>query len=384
MSNNSLSFTCDELLASARKMTGIDLYDEDAVAPLTVLLESYSRDSALHAAGAGAMQRYLLRLLSNRLRMQRDFAAHPEIADQVIAAPVFLWGMPRTGSTKMQKLLAASGDFNWLTFWQSHNPSLLSGQPSEPVQARISEADDFVRWFAAASPATQHTHPLQTHEAEEESFLLMQSLRTPCFMAFADVTGYLHWLATQDPGAQFAYLKDTLKYLQWQGLADVKKPWVLKSPLSYGMEKAVLGIFPDAKLVMTHREPSASIPSFCSTISSYYKPFSDADINYATKVGQLVWGLNLHLGFRKDHPAFAILDVVYRDLDRDVDSVMQKVYDFCGMPLRDASACAMRAWNEQHPKDGHGVHRYSLDDFGLTAQDLQTQFTAYIEMLEAL
>jgi hypothetical protein len=63
---------------------------------------------------------------------------------------------------------------------------------------------------------------------------------------------------------------------------------------------------------------------------------------------------------------------------------MQKVYDFCGMPLRDASARAMRAWNEQHPKDGHGVHRYSLDDFGLTAQDLQTQFTAYIEMLEAL
>ena len=380
MSQTRLSST-DALLAQASRITGIDLVDEDAVAPLTVLLDSYRRESGLHAAGAEMMQRYLLRLLANRLRMQRDFAMHPEIADQVIAAPLFLWGMPRTGSTKMQKLLAASGDLNWLPFWQSHNPSSLSGDPEESTRARIDDTEDFARWFAAASPDTQYTHPLRTHEPEEETFILMHSLRSPVFMAFADVTGYLHWLATQDMSAQFAYLRDTLKYLQWQGLADPAKPWVLKSPLSYGLEPAVLAVFPDAKLVMTHRQPSSAIPSFCSTIKSYYQAFSDQPINYATKNAQLVWALKAHLAFRKANPGFSILDVSYRQLDSDVDATMQRVYHFCGMPLSESAAEAMRRWDREHPKDGHGGHRYSLQDFGLAQQDIQEPFADYRELL---
>ncbi|MEJ2459066.1 MAG: hypothetical protein P8Y58_13385, partial [Novosphingobium sp.] len=122
-----LALTVDQLLAKARDITGIDIIDDDAVEPLTAMVKSLNEESKLHAAGARAMQHRLLRLLCNRLRMQRDFKAHPEIGQQVIQAPIVICGMGRTGSTKLQKLLANSGDVNWLPYWQVHNPSLISG-----------------------------------------------------------------------------------------------------------------------------------------------------------------------------------------------------------------------------------------------------------------
>jgi hypothetical protein len=349
--------SAETLLAGARAETGITLIDTAALEPLTVLLQSFNEESNLSAAGATAMQRYLLRLLGNRLRMQRDLQAHPEILEQNITAPLFLWGMPRTGSTKMQKLAAASGDFNWLSFWQSQNPASLTGEPNEDVAARIADTEAFAQWFAEAGPDTKFTHPLRTHEPEEETFILMHSLRTPVFMAFADVTGYLHWLAATDMSAQFFYLRDTLKYLQWQGLADPNKPWVLKSPLSYGLEPAVLAAFPDAHLAMTHRDPLEAMPSFLSTIKSYYKPFSDAPINYDTKLGQLIWGLNQHLAYRQANPGFAVLDIGYRELDADASLAMRRVYAHLGKPLTDSAAAAMRGWERDHPKHAQGGHR---------------------------
>lgn len=379
-----LSLDADTLLARAREVTGIDRIDDDAVAPLTVLLRSYRTESALHAQGATAFGDYLLRLLCNRLRMARDFAAHPEIAEQPIKAPVFVWGMPRTGSTKLQKLLAASGDFNWLSFWQSHNPSLLGGDRSASTQARIDDAEVFSQWFRAASPETQYTHPLNTHEPEEETFLLMHSLRTPVFMAFSDVSGYLQWLVSDDLGAQFRYLKQGLQYLQWQGLADPAKPWVLKSPLSYGMEPLVLATFPDAKLLMTHRHPSSSIPSFCSTIKSYYKPFSAAPIDYASKIGQLVWGLERHLDYRAAHPQVRILDIPYQEVIASVDHVTSRIYRFSGLERSDAALKAMSRWDADNPPDKAGAHRYGLADFGLSTEGIDAQFARYIPLLDAM
>ena len=372
------------LKAKAREITGIDVDDQEADAALTVLCNAYRHDSNLHASGTVAISNYLLRLLSNRLRMQRDFINHPEIAEEEITSPVFLWGMPRTGSTKAQKLLAASGDFNFLTFWESHNPALYTSDRGESPESRIRDTDEFAQWFREASPGTLHTHPLQTHEPEEETFILMHSLRTPCFIAFSDTTSYLQWLATQDMTAQFAYLKDTLKYLQWQGLASAAKPWLLKSPVSYGMESAVLSVFPDAKLVMTHRDPREVIPSFCSTIKSYYTPFTDAPINYETKIGQLVWALNLHLAARSAANKPEILDVNYAELVNSVEGVVEKIYAFAGLPLTPSSRSAIVDWNQRDLKNGKAAHKYLLKDFGVSEKMIAEQFADYDALLRHL
>jgi hypothetical protein len=129
-----LALSAEQMLAAARKTTGIDIVDSAALPRLKVLLDSLNTESKLHAAGAQGMQSKLLRILCNRLRMQRDFAQHPEIAQQKVTRPIFVLGMGRTGSTKTQKLLAASGDFNWLTYWRALNPSLRTGSRSESPQ----------------------------------------------------------------------------------------------------------------------------------------------------------------------------------------------------------------------------------------------------------
>ena len=120
----------------------------------------------------GVIEKKLLRLLCNRLRMQRDFAAHPEIADVEIKSPTFVYGQLRSGTTKVQKLLAASGDFLYLPFWWTFHPSLLTGERTESPQQRIDEASEYIRWFDAMSPAAKLGHRFQALKPEEESLIL--------------------------------------------------------------------------------------------------------------------------------------------------------------------------------------------------------------------
>ena len=302
--------SADHMLARAREMTGIDLIDEAAVEPLRRLHTSYNADAGLHEQGAIAIEKKLLRLLCNRLRMQRDFAQHPEIADIQIQRPTFVYGQLRSGTTKVQKLLAASGDFRYLPFWQTYNPSLFTGdrtESSQARQARIDEADAFIRWFDTMSPEAKLGHRFSTFEPEEESLLLEHCLASGVFIAFSTLTSYMEWFATQNPAMTVEYLRDMLKYLQWQ--SGENRPWVLKTPLWCGLEPFLLDVFPDARLIMTHRTPHQTLPSLFRLLDTLHIPFSDKKPEYETSKTGLVMGLEEHLKVRQSRPDMKILDI---------------------------------------------------------------------------
>lgn len=379
-----LSLDVDQLLARARELSGIDLVDEDAVEPLTVMVRSLNTESALHAPGAIAMEARLLRLLCNRLRMERDFAAHPEIAEQTIHAPIVICGMGRTGSTKLQKLLAASGDFNWLPYWQSHSPSLISGERSESPQQRIDETETWCRWFDEASPESKFGHLTETHEPDEESYLLEQSLRSPCFMGWSPVPSYLQWVFTHDIAAQFHYLKRGLQYLQWQGLQSPDRRWVLKCPLYFGLEPLLKLVFPDVCLVMTHRHPRETMPSTCRLIECFHQPFTAPQVDAQALVGGLAMQLGMHLQVREQHPDIRFLDVPFQQVVGDVPAVMRRIYDFSGEVLTPESLQRTLDWNAANPMHKQGAHKYSLTDYGLTEAMLDEQFAGYIKLITPL
>src|SRR5271170_6397830 len=163
-----IPMSVDSLLAKARVISGVDLIDTEVLEPLSILHRSLCEESDLHAAGSIAKENKLLRLLANRLRMRRDFERHPEIAAEKIENPLFIIGMARSGTTKTHKVLSMSGDFNWLPFWQTYNPALLSGSRSELPEARIADADAYCRWFDASSPETKLGHPFLALEPEED------------------------------------------------------------------------------------------------------------------------------------------------------------------------------------------------------------------------
>jgi len=370
-------------MSRSRELTGLNIVDSDAVKPLQVLCASLHDDADLHDVGVAGWERMLLRILGNRLRMQRDFAKHPEIAEQPIEAPIICIGMPRTGSTKTQKLLARSGDLNWLPLWKAYNPSSYTGLPGEDTQPRIENTDDYVHWMNTHSPDLKTGHEFSTHEPEEESCILEHSLRTPCFVGWGVITGYLKWLSAQSMAAQFEHLRDTLKYLQWQGLADPSKRWLLKSPLYYGMEQALLEVFPDACLVMSHRHPRTSIPSSIKLLEKFFMPYTNGKPDAGRAVMGSASSIKRH--FRNRHSmGLHILDIPYSELVKSPQAVIEKIYRLSGLALSDASLRRMMEWNDANPKNKLGRHVYSLQEYGYTEEQISELFAEYIDFLEKL
>lgn len=378
-----IALSVDALMARAREITGIDIVDHEIVEPLTILHRALCEEACLHAEGARAQQDKLLRLLGNRLRMQRDFVAHPEIADEKIEAPLFVVGMARSGTTKTQKVLSASGDFNFLPFWKAWNWALLSGAREESPDARIRQADDYCRWFDAMSPDTKTGHSFETHEPEEDTTLNEGSLRTVSFMGYAELPSYVQWIAPQSALPMFTFLRDSLKYLQWQGLASASKKWLLKAPIYYGIEPELLQVFPDAKLVMTHRSPLQTVPSSCRLIEVFHQPFDEARLQPQMLAGGFAMQMARHLANRAAPGGLPILDLHFDEVNRAMDAAIEKIYAFVGLPLSDAARERMQRWGVDNPIHKKGEFRYSLEAFGLDETQIRHDFVDYLAFLDA-
>lgn len=374
-----LPLSAEQMLTKAQHLTNIDIEDSDALIPLTRLIDSFNTESNLHEAGALAVQNRLLRSLCNRLRMLRDFREHPEIHEQTIKQPIFVAGFLRTGSTKVQRLFSASEDFNFLTLWKTLNMASYSGEPNEDVNQRISDAEQYVDEFFTATPKAAAVHDQAADIAEEESYIFCQQLRCGGYQSYANVPSYLNWLATEDMASTYQYLRDALKYLQWQGLADPNKRWFLKSPFHWGQEEHIKALFPDASLIYTHRPPVEFIPSMCSLMSTYMEWHTDATAVDGTPImAGFAYNTDRHLAFRKT-AALPILDLNYRDATNNVEDVIECVYTFLNEPLDKESRARMLAWNQANPINKHGSHQYTPEDFGLSKLMIEEQSSQYMK-----
>ncbi|MEM1404872.1 MAG: sulfotransferase [Pseudomonadota bacterium] len=377
-----LPMTAQEMLAEARRLTGIEVLDEEAREPLHVLVDSLNREGALSESGARAKHDYLMRFLKNRLRLQRDLAAHPEILDIELLPPVIINGMPRTGSTKLQKVLAATGVFNWLPMWMCMNPASWTGEPGEDTGPRIQDIENYITWFQEASPQAQSAHAIAADEPEEDSFLMMHSLVSQTLSGYANAPSYLAWYLDQNIALQFEYTRTMLKYLLWQGLADPQKPFVLKSAMSLGYEHALLEAHGPAHLLVTHRDPLQTVPSTCRLAELFRKPFSDAKVDHSGFLPGISGLMTAHMAFRETSEDVRLLDIDYRELRDDAPELVRKILEFSGDDA-DADADAMAVervynWDQQNPKNRHGAYRYTLEDFGYSTADVDEAFAEYL------
>lgn len=375
-----------DLLAHGRRLADVDpnvATDEAAVEPLEVLVDSVNGESALHEGGTVGMTDKLTRIVANRLRRARDFARHPEIHDEVVTAPIIIIGMPRTGSTKTQKMFAASDDFNWLPMWQTSYPALMTGDRQETTQARIDGGLAYEAWLESASPDMKYCHQFLAMEPEEDAWILEHSLVSPVFLGFSPVGRYVRWMIGQGVDHQFEFLKDTLKYLQWQGVADRSKRWLLKCPMYYGLEPAVMRAFPDATLVMTHRSPVQAVASGSRMLELFHLCFTDAPPDIDGYYRGARSGLERHIRNRDRDPDLPVIDVHYRDLIDDVSGVVERVYAGAGHTLDPDSVDRVRAWDLSHPKDAHGRHVYSLEQYGFVEDQMIDDFGFYLDFMES-
>jgi hypothetical protein len=377
-----IRLTAQELMAHARRVTGIEIVDTDFAEPLARLVSSLNEEAKLSEEGAVAMEQRLLRILSNRLRMLRDYERHPEIAEQKIVRPVFLTGSPRTGSTKLQKLLAASGDFLYLPFWQAHTLSLRSGDRTEDQTDRIREASEYIEWFDTHAPKAKHIHGYGTFEPEEETLIYEQGMLGFFIAVIAFVPSFLQWYFQQDFDRQTDFFVRAMKYIQWQFHDGDPRPWLFKYPAHQGMEPLLARIFPDATFVTTNRDPVATLSSMCSLIAASQEAYSEA--NWRPILGpMLLEGQRLRmlqfLQAREQHPELKIIDISYPDLTRRADKVIDDTYAFVGLPLSARARQAMLGWDRENAQHKHGVHQHNLAEFGLTPEMVNEAFRPYVE-----
>lgn len=379
-----LQLSVDDLMAKARERAGVEIVDDEIAEPLTVLHRALCKGAQLDVEGARAFEQKLLRLLTNRLRMKRDFQRHPEIAEETINGPLIVMGMARSGTTKLQKVLSASGDFNFLTFWQAFNWASVSGEPNEPTEERIAEAEAFCRWFDERSPDTMLGHAFEALEPEEEGVLTEASFVTPTFGGFVDVPGYAVWLGQQPPTIEFEFLRDAMKYLQWQGLASAERPWLLKSPNYNSLELDILRVFPDARFVMTHRSPLQTLPSMCKLVGHLRTAYGTSTPDCHALMEHNASTLEAQLAIRLSHPGLPLLDLRFEDIVNDLPTVVQRVYDHAGLTLHDPARGNMARWDVQNAMHKLGMFEYSMAEVGLHEPTVRDRMRRYIEFIDEL
>jgi Sulfotransferase family len=376
-----------DLLQVAQDRTGLsDFGPDDFREGLEMLVEGINSDVVVRPDRVEALRENILRLLINRLWFQKDLADHPEILDEVIDSPIIITSLPRTGSTKLHRLLGASGDFQLVEYWKGHMFARIPGAPDGGREQRIAETRTYEKWLYEVSPDMITGHPVFTDEAEEEMQLFEYSFRTAGFAVFGSAF-HFGWLLSADPTPAYDYLKMQLQYLQWQTPENRKKPWLLKTPIHFGLETQLNRIFDNPRFIVTHRDPTKCIPSIAGVNHNWYMLYADVEPDLTAGEAMTSYfgqSADDHLAWRDDNPDLQILDIAFSDINSREGEVIRSIYEAFGLPLTDRSKQRMRDWSERNPRNKHGGHSYSAKKFGTTDDAIRTRFAQYVDRFAPL
>jgi hypothetical protein len=377
------SFDPKALLAEATAQAGglADFGDASFRPALDALCKALDDEAKLSAMGAGILKQKLVGQLVNRLRVEDYFRQHPEIAQEDVVAPLVIVGLPRTGTTKLHRLLSRDPRFWFMYFWESQFPVPMPGETIAEPATRIATGREIVRMMTSAMPKLMAIHPMDADEADEEVMLMEHSFLS-AFDAYAQVPGYVAWLDRQDQAPAYRYLKRMLQFLQWQkrqrGTSGER--WVLKSPHHLMRMDTLLKVFPGVKVIQTHRDPVQSIPSIASfihTLWCIYSESADAGAAGRSWSERMRLALKHTLDVRGRAPREQFMDVAFLETVKEPMKVVRRVYEFIGWKLTPEVEARMQAWLEVDAKAHQGGHEYTAAEYGLSDEGIKRDFAEY-------
>jgi Sulfotransferase family len=365
--------TAEDLHASATKITGLsDFGADDYSDGLAVLLDSYAREADLTPLGRKVQRSFLRGSLIARLLSEASWQAYPDYASVPIERPIFVTGLPRTGTTALHRLLTADPGHQGLEMWLTQAPC--------PRPPRETWADNPVFQRMQAGFERHHvTHPefmgvhyMAADQVEECWQLLQQSMRSISYECLAHLPTYSAWLRDQEwTGAYRRHRRN----LQLIGLPDAGQRWVLKNPSHLFALDALLAVYPDALVVQTHRAARTAIASVCSLAAHASAGWSGTFAGEVIGRDQLeLWarGLEWFTVARARYDPARFYDVDYEGFVADPVRTVESIYAHFGLTLSGAAADAMRALRAGSV--GAPAHHYALADFGLTGEQVDERF----------
>ncbi|HKY92821.1 MAG TPA: sulfotransferase [Nevskiaceae bacterium] len=365
-------------LEGARAEAGLRDFGDDAfLEPLEMLLRCVRADVPFSEMGLANFKATVQRFLVNRLRLQRDVAAHPEILDEDVSDPIVILGMPRTGTTKLQRLVSADPRMQKLALWRLLNPAPFDDEkPGSPAGrlafARIVEA------ATRANPAFTAAHETAAEEADEDSFLALMSFDYVMLYCIFPSPSYLAWVRARPQREAHRFERRLLQYLQWQDGGKRGRRWVLKNPGAIGFLEPLHEVFPSATYVHAHRDMTEVIPSYCRLMEAIQQPLlRHLDPHTLGRDVLAYWVPEVaryHAARRGLGPRIDVLDVAYGDVVAEPIDLVRTIYERAGVPWTQDAIRAMQAWSDANRQYKHGRLDYSPERYGLTAQMIRDAF----------
>lgn len=368
--------TVEDLHASATAKTGLDDFGtDDYTEALGVLLDSYARDEKLTPTGSKMSRVFLRGALVARLLSEAAWKQHPGHADVAVDRPIFVTGLPRTGTTALHRLLTADPGHQGLEMWLTEMPQPRPPRETWDSDPMFQAIEEGFRQHHVENPEFMGVHYMSAAEVEECWQLLRQTFKSVSYECLAHLPTYSEWLARQDWTNAYARHR---KNLQLIGMNDQDKRWVLKNPSHLFALDEIMATYPDALIIQTHRDPVTAMASACSLAAHATDGWSETFRGTAIGPAQLdLWarGLDAFTTARAKYDPAQFVDVQYADFVADPLSTVGAVYDRFGIEL---GAEGQRAMEEMHTESRSGArkpaHRYTLAEFGLTEGQVAERF----------
>lgn len=372
----------DDLLAAAMRRTGLeDFGDPPYREALHILADACNTEAGLSLFGQLSARQHLLDLLETRLRLVSHWKKIPDIQEQTITQPIFITGLPRSGSTFLHDLFSLDPGNRvprtWEVMFPLPNPT-RQGFDSDP---RIARAEKRLRWLRWIRPALVKAHPIGARLPQECVAITSFSLQSDEFLCMFQIPSYEKWLRTCDLGPAYDFHRRFLRHLQW--LCPGER-WVLKAPDHVHSLSALLEIYPDARIVFLHRDPLKVLGSVASlatllkgAFSSHIDPLH-AGADEARILEEKI--LNI-MEFQDRHPSLKdrFINIRYTDSIRDPIATVQSIYNYFGITLSTNAETHMRAFLNSRRNIRRPKHVYRLADFGIDPGQESLRFAGYYE-----
>lgn len=354
--------------------------------PLRVLLADYAR-ADLNAIGIHILRSGIVHSLRMRLRAQEWIRRHPEILEERVTAPIVVVGMMRSGTTLLQRLLAADPRFVCAYGWEVVEVAPRLDHQFTDLDPRIAISEAREAKSRELAPELFAIHPMYAREAEEEIVFLADAFLSHVPESGAHLPHYRAWLDEQDFSAAYDHLHRMLQFLQWQkrqrfsGEGRPPQRWVLKSPAHLGYLDLLRARFGDLHIVHMHRDPRATIASGASLNATLHAMHADAvDLPRvgAQWLERMGWTNDRAMAVRDDwtDQASLVTDIGFDEAVTDPIGQVARIYDAVGLPLTAQAEDAMRRWLNERPRE---LPRppYGLADFELHPEQVDERFALY-------
>jgi len=376
-----VSLDADWLLERAQRSTGLSDFGDPAFRePLSRLLRAYEEESRLSPVGRVIAQRDTLRTLENRLHLVEARKRHPEMADAGVEAPIFVVGLPRTGSTALHELLAQDPanrvPMTWEVMWPWPFPEAAHFH-DDP---RIAKADRYLRATDQLIPGFKKMHRMGATLPQECCMLMNHDLMSMQLHCSNRIPSFQDWMDEQDLTPLYASHRRQLQHLQLR--CPPRRGWVLKSPQHLWSLDALLRVYPDAQIVQTHRDPvkvAASLASLVSLLRGMGSDDVDPIEVGADWTGRLATGLERSMAVRESGALTNAncFDVHFREFVADPIGVVRRIYAHFGRALSGEAEAGMRGFVAAHPQNEHGRHESTLAGAGLDLETERGRFDRY-------